>query len=108
MYDLTEFTFAAFLIACISVVYHSVLRKSFLSGWFLWGYNKFGRDENNWKYNIYMPIWGCEKCTAGQIALWTFPFMFEYYFAYHIGYIALTIFLSKILTFIYIKTDHDN
>lgn len=108
MHNIIDFTFASFLIGCIAVVYHSVLQKSFLSGWFFWGYNHFGKDENSWKYHIYMPVWGCEKCTSGQIALWSFPFMFEYSFPFHVGYIALTIMFSKIITFIYIKTNYDD
>lgn len=107
MYDISQFVFASILIGCISTVYHLVISKTFLEKWFQFGYNHFGKDQNSWKYNIYMPVWGCELCTAGQIALWSFPFMFDYAFAYHIGYVALTILVTKIISFTYNKITND-
>ena len=56
----------ALLIAVISYVYKEIIgREAVLNWWF-----KFGlRFENRF---FYRPIWGCEKCFAGQTALWIY------------------------------------
>lgn len=56
----------AFYIAIIAFVYRVILsREKILNWWF-----KFGlRFENRF---FYRPIWGCEKCFAGQLAFWIF------------------------------------
>ena len=56
----------AFFIAVIAYVYREVLsRENILNWWF-----KFGlRFEKRF---FYRPIWGCEKCFAGQLAFWIY------------------------------------
>lgn len=90
------FILNAFFVACISYTYHAVLRDKLLSGWFLWGFNKFG-NKNNWTYYFYEPIFNCEKCFAGQLALWGFPFLFNYNLFYHAAFIALSIVFTTLL-----------
>lgn len=59
-------TIWAFIIAVVSYVYKEIIgREAVLNWWF-----KFGiRFENRF---FYRPIWGCEKCFAGQTALWIY------------------------------------
>lgn len=91
------FIIHAFIIGCISWVYHCVLREKFLSKWFLFGFRKFGNRED-WTYWFYEPIFNCEKCFAGQLALWGF-FLFDYYtLYYHFAFIALSIFFVTHIT----------
>ena len=54
------------LIAVFAVSYRLILAyEPALSWWF-----KFGlRFHKRW---YYAPIWGCELCFAGQLALWTY------------------------------------
>ena len=56
----------AVVFAVIAFVYREILsREKILNWWF-----KFGlRFEKRF---FYRPIWGCEKCFAGQLAFWTF------------------------------------
>ena len=56
----------ALIIAVISYVYKEIIgREAVLNWWF-----KFGLNFE--KRFFYRPIWGCEKCFAGQTALWIF------------------------------------
>ena len=58
----------AALIAVFAVVYRLILAyEPILNWWFMFG-AKFE------KRFFYRPIWGCEKCLAGQIAFWTYLF----------------------------------
>lgn len=89
-----EFILHAFFLGCISWVYHCVLREKFLSKWFFWGWKKFDNLQHDrpWYISIwYEPIFNCEKCFAGQMALWRFFFWDSYSLYYHIIFIALTI-----------------
>ena len=43
--------------------------------------------------------WGCEYCIAGQLCLWTFPFLFEYDFLEHLAFIGLGIFLVHLINY---------
>lgn len=53
-------------IAIIAIVYRRILAyEPILNWWF-----KLGMKFSN--YFFYKPIWGCEKCFAGQLALWTY------------------------------------
>ena len=57
-----------FLIAVFAVSYRLVLAyEPILNWWFRFGLNYSSRF-------FYRPIWGCEKCFAGQIAFWTYLF----------------------------------
>lgn len=64
MLDTLIFIGIALLSAIIAIVYRKILAyQPVLSWWF-----KFGLDySNKW---FYQPIWGCEKCFAGQLTLW--------------------------------------
>jgi len=91
------YIFDAFLIACISWVYMSVLREFLLTEWFLFGYNHFGKYED-WRQYVYKPIWGCELCFSGQLSLWMFFNLYEDYgIFYHLGFIALSILFTKLI-----------
>ena len=58
--------FYAALIAVLAVVYRLILAyEPILNWWFAFG----ARFE---KYFWHAPIWGCQLCFAGQIALWTY------------------------------------
>jgi hypothetical protein len=53
-------------IGIIAVVYiHILSLENILNWWFRWG-NRF---ERRW---FFRPLWGCEKCFAGQVALWLY------------------------------------
>jgi hypothetical protein len=57
-----------FLIAVFAVSYRLVMAyEPILNWWFRFGLNYSNRF-------FYRPIWGCEKCFAGQIAFWTYLF----------------------------------
>ena len=99
-----EFIFQAFLLATISWVYHCVLREKLLSNWFLFGFKKLS-NKTGWRYYIYEPVFNCEKCLAGQLALWSFFFLQDYNLFYHIGFISLTIFFVPLI--VYATTQHD-
>lgn len=61
-------TVTALIIAVIAYTYKEIIgREDILNWWF-----KFGlRFENRF---FYRPIWGCEKCFAGQVAFWIYIF----------------------------------
>lgn len=61
------FILYALLIAIAAVIYRRFLsREEILSWWFQFGDRNF---SGKW---FYKPIWGCEFCIAGQMALWTY------------------------------------
>lgn len=63
---LLELTPYAALIGLFAVVYKHILAyEDILNWWFRFG-SKF---EGRW---FWKPIWGCELCIAGQIALWSY------------------------------------
>lgn len=56
----------AFCIAVFAVVYRIIIAdEAILNWWFRFGL----RFEKRF---FYRPIWGCEKCFAGQIAFWVY------------------------------------
>ena len=56
----------AMCIGLLATVYRSILAyEEILNWWFVFG----RRFENSF---FYKPVWGCEKCFAGQIAFWTY------------------------------------
>ena len=62
----------AFIIAIIAIVYKKILSHEPVLNWFFrWGL-RFERRL------FYKPIWGCEKCFAGQAAFWTYLFSWVY------------------------------
>jgi hypothetical protein len=65
MYYLLPSLTIALCCAVISIVYMCVLsREPILNWWFRFGM-RFERRA------FHKPIWGCEKCFAGQLALWS-------------------------------------
>ena len=65
--DFELLKYSAF-IAVFAVTYRLILAyEPILNWWFMFG-NKFE------KRFFYRPIWGCEKCFAGQIAFWIYLF----------------------------------
>ena len=66
--DMSTLILYGFLIAVFAVSYRLVLAyEPILNWWFRFGLNYSSRF-------FYRPIWGCEKCFAGQIAFWTYLF----------------------------------
>ena len=58
----------AFFIAVIAYIYREYLaHQKVLNWWFQFGL----RFEKKWFYD---PIWGCQMCFAGQMALWIYFF----------------------------------
>lgn len=56
------------VIGLFAVVYRYILAyEEILAWWFRFG----ARFENYW---FWKPVWGCELCIAGQLALWTYVF----------------------------------
>ncbi|AVR47258.1 hypothetical protein C7S20_19480 [Christiangramia fulva] len=93
------FIFHAVLIAVLSWCYHTILKDFLLSKWFSFGWQHFGKYEGTWKEYIYKPVWGCQYCTSGQLALWLYIFIYwcNYDLYYHIMFIAFTIFITKVI-----------
>lgn len=73
---LLTLTFYAALIGLFAVVYRHILAyEPVLNWWFVWG----ARFEDKW---FYKPIWGCELCISGQLALWSYAlnwFAYRYF-----------------------------
>lgn len=92
------FIFYAALVASVSWFYHIILKDFLLSGWFEFGYEKFGQFSGSWREYIYKPIWGCQYCTSGQLALWSYLFLCkDYYLFTHLTFITLTVLITKII-----------
>jgi hypothetical protein len=95
----------ALYIALIAVVYAVILIESGmlfsmpyqkLQNWTLATYNKYPSDI--WWLK---PLISCVRCVAGQIAFWTFFYIYEYNLLLHITFTALAIYFSTILNKIY-------
>lgn len=67
-------------------------------------YDRLERLLPEW---IFKPLIGCQYCVAGQWALWFFMYVcfveirVPYYWFFHIWFIMQTIFITKIITYIY-------
>ena len=96
----------AIKISIIAIVYILILQheKPF-NKWFSFGY-KYFRDTF-----IYKPVFSCEKCFAGQIALWKYlaeVFYFKtikYNFFEHIYFVSITILITFFLAQLYKKIE---
>lgn len=63
---LLETLIFSFCVGVIAMVYYHVLAYSPLLNWWF----RFGaKFENRWFHG---PIWGCECCISGQLALWSY------------------------------------
>lgn len=95
-----EFIFEAFLLATVTWFYQIILSDYILERWFAYGYDHFGAEKyyGTWKKHLYMPLWGCQYCTSGQLALWSYLFLNDHYnLFYHITFITVTVIFTKII-----------
>ena len=61
-----ELFFFSLKIAVVAVIYKTVLSQEPVLNWW------FKIGDKYYKRWFYKPIWGCEFCIAGQLALWTY------------------------------------
>lgn len=102
----------AFIGTVINVI---MPNEPILNWWFRFG-NRIGikvvkgEEVERW---FYRPIWGCEKCLSGQVALWCYPLLgADYYelcgkYAFaHIIAVSSAIYCTLLLT--KLITRHEN
>lgn len=66
LYFLLQILLFSILIGITAAIYHGVLAYSpVLNWWFRFG----AKFEKKWFFD---PVWGCVKCIAGQMALWSY------------------------------------
>lgn len=112
-----EYYIVSFLIAVLAVVYVNILTgPGEVLEWLKRGLHNMLNDEQKLNdgegyHPLYKMLVGCEKCFAGQVALWTYFIMhvdryqsisFTLIFN-HIMFISLTIFMTVIIQSIYKK-----
>lgn len=97
-----DYFILSFLIAVLAYVYTNVLTEpdEILSGWKSWLNNKLNDEErlsNGLGYHpLYKVLVHCEKCFAGQVALWVYLILsFETY--------KDSVFIPKVLFFLVFK-----
>lgn len=98
------FACALFSVNLIVILAHEPIAN----WWFRFGQRvgvkivKHGEFEQEVERWFYKPIWGCEKCFAGQLALWLYlRFNWQQYsLFYHLLTIALAITFAVIISFI--------
>lgn len=62
------------------------------------------RKPSWWKKFLFKIVIGCEKCFAGQAALWTyFVVCTQYHVLQHVFFILVTIFLTSVIKGLYYK-----
>ena len=102
MLSLDEILFAG-CIAIFAMAYCWILTDPdmLLERPYVWMKGKL-EGKYDWLWN---PIWGCPKCVAGQIALWTFIYYRwdNYDPVAHMIFTGVTIFLTRELVLYYIK-----
>lgn len=64
---------------------------------------KYQIRDFDWLYKI---IIGCERCVAGQVALWFYVVVFEYDFIQHISFIVTTILLTETIKILWQKNHY--
>lgn len=87
------------VIALITIVIKEILYREPILHWFY----RFGeRYEGRW---FFMPIWGCHKCMAGQLALWWYIALHfnSYSILGHLFAVCAAIQLSNIFKSIFSK-----
>src|SRR5687768_1991614 len=95
---------SALIVALCAICYINVLAMEKCCNWW-W---KFGMQFENKKGImgwLWEPIWGCHKCNAGQMALWSYIIHIAindlpYRFGIHVSYILLSILFSAVLNVI--------
>lgn len=109
-----QYFLSALLLAIFAFVYSNILTQNgeVLCGVYKWLYHFFKSDERTSNglplHPLFKMLIHCEKCVAGQWALWTFLIMqFKYYTLQlvlpHLLFITLTIFLTLIVKSTYTK-----
>lgn len=98
----------------VSVVIHCLINNEPVGNWWFTFGRKVGVklvdgvEVERW---FYRPIWGCEKCFAGQLVLWCYPFYVDNYTAQrHFIAICTAIYVTPILVYFIdvIKTYNSN
>lgn len=98
----------------VSVVIHCLINNEPVGNWWFRLGRKLGIklvdgvEVERW---FYRPIWGCEKCFAGQLVLWFYPITISHYSAiHHFISICTAIYVTPILVYFIdvIKTHNGN
>jgi hypothetical protein len=103
----------AFFIAVTAVVYSYILTRpnALLNGFYNWAYVFFKTDERSNQgrpfHPLFMVLIHCEKCVAGQAALWLYLISnwHKYHFLQHVFFTAFTIIIAGLIKNIYTKTE---
>ncbi len=119
-----DYFILSLLIAIGAFVYTNILMGAgeILGEFNAFFYNVFNNEERLIKGDGYHPIYKaffqCEKCFAGQLAVWTFLILnFDAYtycglsfllILQHVLFTTLTILLASIIKIIYTKINHGN
>lgn|SRR3990167_7246821 len=93
------------LIAVLAFVYTNLLTNSnqIFAGLYRFLYKKFKTESRIMSGRPYHPLFmvliHCEKCVAGQVALWLYLYyhLNDYDFVQHILFISFTIFIAHII-----------
>jgi small-conductance mechanosensitive channel len=102
--QLIIFFFVSLLIAIAAFVYSYILTGP---GMIL--EHLYAEASTHWPAWLHKPVISCEKCVAGQLAFWLFPFWvtikfdFEFDPVSHLLFICLTIYLVEMIKAIYTK-----
>jgi hypothetical protein len=104
---LIDLHLTAFAIVIIAFVYSYVLTRPYM----ILG-DAYGWMEERLPQWLFFPLIGCEKCVAGQMALWYYIY---YSFAInsysplqHIYFICITIFIIPFIKGLYIWNEKQN
>lgn len=85
--SMLEIFFYAFLFAALGYVHVNILCDDDM----IFGKLPNFTIEHGWPIWLRKITWACEYCVAGQVAFWSYPFLFKYNLFEHFGFIALTI-----------------
>jgi hypothetical protein len=96
----------------VSVVIHCLINNEPIGNWWFKLGSKLGIklvdgvEVERW---FYRPIWGCEKCFAGQLTLWLYPSVIIHYTAWHhVFAICTAIYITPILVYFINKVKSEN
>lgn len=101
----------AFLFGVIAFVYSNLLTQPehLLAWWYRFWFDFFKGNERIMsgkpRHPLFMVIVHCEKCIAGEFALWYYLYHHynDYDFIYHISFISLSILFASCIRGIYFK-----
>lgn len=107
MLDFLNLTIFSFMCSIVAIVYADILVRpgQVLESFGIWMTRKLVKKKENelcveedvvhW---LYMPLIGCSKCVAGQIALWSYFFWHQgYILGYHIYSICASVLITYLL-----------